>query len=139
MDSQGVCFAAFGPLNHAFALRCGEGLKMKRSMGLDHKTCSRFYEFLSTILIAHEYQAFHMWNFNKISVQSTSINSTLKVDAKKGSKNVNISSSDNKEWMTTMVCISASGSFILHYYIFKETDLQQDYVKLCEPRPIMNP
>jgi hypothetical protein len=96
---------------------------MKRSMGLDHKTCSRFYEFFSTILTTYEYQAFHVWNFNKIGVQSTGINITLKVAAKKGSKHVNISSSYNKEWMTTMVCISASGSFILHYYIFKETDL----------------
>jgi hypothetical protein len=119
-------------------LRCGEGLEMKRSMGLNHKTCSRFYEFLGTIFTAHEYQASHVWNSDETGVQSTGRNSTLKVVAKRGSKHVNVSSSDNREWMTTMVCVSASGTFIPHYYIFKGTYLQQDYVKLCEPGAVMN-
>ena len=104
-------------------LRCGNGLEMKRNRGLNHKTCSRFYEFLSNVLIAHDYLASHVWSSDEIGVQSIGKNSTLKIVAKMGSKHVNVSSSDNRKWMTTMVCVNASSAFILHYYIFKGTYL----------------
>ena len=45
---------------------------------------------------------------------------------------------DTKEWLTIMVCMDASGIFIIYYYIFKRTYIKQDYVALCEPRAAMN-
>ena len=71
-------------------------------------------------------------------MESTSINNTLKVVTKKGSKHVNVSSSDNRKWISTMICISINGTFMSHYYIFKEVYLQHDYIKLCELRAIIN-
>ena len=110
-------------------LRLGEGLEMKRCMGLNHKSCFNFYSGLTTVITSHGYETSHIWNMDETGVQATRKNSTLKVVAKKGSKNVNILVGNNKEWLTIVVCISAHGTYIPPYYIFKSKYLLQDYVE----------
>lgn len=119
-------------------LRLGEGLEMKRCVGLNHKSCSHFYSGLTIVITSHGYEASHIWIMDEIGVQATGRNSTLKVVAKKGSKNVNIPAGDNREWLTIVVCISAQGTYIPPYYIFKGKYLLQNYVELCGPGATMN-
>ena len=71
-------------------LRLGEGLEMKRYIGLNHKSCSHFYSGLTTVITSHGYEASHIWNMNETGIQATWKNSTLKVVAKRNSRNVNI-------------------------------------------------
>ena len=56
----------------------------------------------------------------------------------RGSKNVNILAGDNKEWLTIIVCISAHGTYIPSYYIFKGKYVLQNYVELCGFGAAMN-
>jgi len=73
-----------------------------------------------------------------MGVQAAGRNNTLKVVAKKRSRNVNVLSCDSRKWLILLVCINAIGTFIPHYFIFKGTYLLQDYVKLCRPSAAMN-
>ena len=119
-------------------LRLGEGLEMKRCIGLNHKSCSNFYSGLTTVITSHGYEASHIWNMDETGVQAAGKNSTLKVVAKKGSKNVNMLAGNNKKWLTIIVCISVHGTYIPPYYIFKGKYLLQDYMELCGPGAAMN-
>jgi hypothetical protein len=51
---------------------------------------------------------------------------------------VNILACDNREWLTIIVCISAQGTYIPSYYIYKGKYLLQNYVELCGPGAAMN-
>ena len=58
--------------------------------------------------------------------------------AKKGSKAVRRTIADNKEWMSIMTCISATGSYIPNLYIFKrKTKPKIDYIQNCEVGAVM--
>lgn len=41
-------------------LRIGEGLEMKRCMGLNQVSYSRFYDMLTTVITSHGYEASHV-------------------------------------------------------------------------------
>lgn len=59
---------------------------------------------LTTVRTAHEYEASHVRNVDETGLETVAgRNSSLKVVAKKGSRNVRISTCDNKEWMTILV------------------------------------
>ena len=64
-------------------LRLGEGLEMKRCVGLNHKSCSHIYSGLTTMITSHGYEASHIWNMDETGVQATGKYNTLKVAAKR--------------------------------------------------------
>ena len=68
----------------------GKGLETKRYIGLNKVSCLEFYNNLTTVITSHGYEAFHIWNVDETGVQAVGKNNTLKVVAKKGSKNVNV-------------------------------------------------
>jgi hypothetical protein len=119
-------------------LRLGDSLEMKRCVGLNRISCSWFYTGLSTIVLSHGFEASHIWNMDETGVHATGRNGTLKVIAKKGSKNVNVQGGDSREWLTIAVCVNAIGASIPPYFIFKGKYLMKDYVELCGPGAVMN-
>ena len=129
------CFKSRHP---EVVLRVDEGLEMKRCVGLNKVSCSRFYDNLTTVITTHGYGASHIWNVDETGMQAQGRNNTLKVVAKKGSRNVNVRACDSREWLTILVCISAIGTFIPHYFILKGTYLLHDYVQHCGPGVAMN-
>ena len=116
----------------------GEGLEMKRCIGLNKVSCSQFYDNLTTVITTHGYGASHIWNVDETEVQVAGRNNTLKVVAKKGSKNMNVRVCDSREWLTILVGISAIGTFIPYYFIFKGKYLLHDYVQHCGPGAAMS-
>lgn len=119
-------------------LRIGEGLELKRSMGLINFVCGQFYNNLASLITSQGYNALHIWNMDESRVQAVGRNNTLKVVVKKESKHENVPTCDSREWLIVLVCISAIGTFLPHYFIFKGTYLLQDYVKFCGPCAVMN-
>jgi hypothetical protein len=111
---------------------------MKRCIGLNKVSCSRFYDNLTTVITSQGYEASHIWNVDETRVQAVGRNNTLKVVAKKGSRDVNVRACDSREWLTILVCISAIGTFVPHYFIFKGTYLLQDYIQHCGPSAAVN-
>ena len=111
------CFKSRHP---EMVLRIGEGLELKRCMGLNKVVCGQFYNNLTFVITSQGYNASCIWNMDETGVQAAGRNNTLKVVAKKGSKNVNVPSCDSKKWLTVLVCISAIGTFIPHYFISRE-------------------
>ena len=101
------------------ALRCGEGLKVKRAIGFTKENTTKFYNLLEQVYEAEEYPTSHIWNANEIWIQAEGSNSTLKVIAKRGSKAVRFTNVDNREWLSIMVCISATETYIPNVYIFR--------------------
>ena len=71
------------------------------------------------MITTHGYGASYIWNVDEIGVQAVGRNNTLKVVAKKGSKSVNVRACDSREWLIILVGISAIGTFIPNYFIFK--------------------
>ena len=128
------CFKSWHPY---VVLRLGEGLEMKRCVGLNHKSCSHFYSRFTTVITSHGYEASHIRNMDETRVHATWKNKTLKVVAKRGTKNVNIPAGDNRECLTIVVCISAQGTYTPPYYIFKGKYLLQNSVELCGPGATM--
>lgn len=108
----------------------GESLEMKRCIGLNKVSCSQFYDNLTTVITSHGYGASQIRNVDETGVQAVGRNNTLKVVAKKGSKNVNVRACDSREWLTILVCLSAIGTFIPHYSILKGTYLLHDYFNI---------
>lgn len=119
-------------------LRVGEGLEMKRCIGLNKVPCSRFNDNLTIVITSHGYEASHIWNMDETGIQATWKYSTLKVVAKRGSKNVNIPTSENMKWLTIVVCNGAHGTYIPPYHTFKGNNLLQNYVELCGLGAAMN-
>ena len=77
------CFKSWHPY---VVLRLGEGLEMKRCVGLNHKSCSHFYSGLTIVITSHGYKVSHIWNMDETRVQAIGNNSTLKIVAKRSSK-----------------------------------------------------
>lgn len=119
-------------------LRMGEGLEAKRCIGLNKVSCLDFYNNLTSVITSNGYEASHIWNVDETGVQAIGRNTTLKVVAKKGSKNVNVRAADSREWLTVLVCISVIGTFIPHFFILKGKYLLQNYVQDCGPGTTMN-
>lgn len=76
------------------------------------------------VMLLHSYET---------GLMASGKNSTLKVLALRGSKNVNVSSVDSREHLIIMVCVNAIRSYIPQYYIFKGQRLLDDHMALCEP------
>ena len=55
-----------------------------------------------------------------------------------GSKAILTRMPGSREWLTIVVCVSASGDNILSQYIFTGKEFCGNYVLKCEPDAIMN-
>lgn len=106
--------------------------------GLKQIVCRHLYNNLTSMITFQGYEVSCIWNMDKLGIQAMDRNNTLNIVAKEESKNVNISTCDNRQWLTILVCISAIGTFTLHYFIFKRTYLLQDYVEFCGLSGAMN-
>jgi hypothetical protein len=57
--------------------------------------------------------------------------------AKKGLQSVHSIIPKEREWLSVLVCINATGYHILSFYIFRGKTFQRDYIKKCEDNASM--
>ena len=121
------------------SLRCTDGLEMKRALGLNKDSTTYFYNLLGQVYNAHEYHPNHIWNSDETGVCAGGGNSTMIVVVKKGSKAVRCTVADDREWLSIMTCVNATGSSIPNLYILKRnTKPIINYIKNCEPNVAMS-
>jgi len=74
------------------------------------------------------YQSHQVWNYDESGAQARKDRRGL-VLARKGSKNVQMVTLDQREWITILFCISAKGESILNFYIFIGKRRTRDFLR----------
>ena len=77
-----------------------------------------------------------MWNIDETGCQATQ-SGQAKVFAKRGVKGVHKIVPEEREWLSVLSAINASGQTIPNYYIFKGIRKLRDYTMLCEERTLL--
>ena len=113
-------------------MRIPQGLDMKRAKNLCPSQVQAFYENLQTLYNQEEYPPSHIWNVDENGANA-SRNGFGKVFAPRGTRSVHLfTPNDQREWISVLTCINASGEIIPNYYIFKGLRIRRDYIALCE-------
>jgi hypothetical protein len=100
-------------------LRTAESLDNARARNLCQETVSTFYKNLEELYQQHKYETSHVWNCDKIGVQAGHHSGTH-VLAKKGADLYTADLYPNeREWMSILSCINASGESIPSFYNFR--------------------
>ena len=110
-------------------MRIPQGLNMKRAKNLCPSQVQAFYENLQTLYNQEEYPPSHLWNVNE-SWANASRNGFGKVFAPRGTRNVHLLTPNEREWISVLTCINASGETIPNYYIFKGLRIRRDYIAM---------
>lgn len=117
-------------------LRVSQALETARARGLCAENVESFYKNLQTLLTLHEYSADRIWNCDESGAQAGRSGGGV-VIARKGARHVHSLVPDQREWLSVLVCINASGVSIPSFYVFKGTRFRQNYIERCEPGATM--
>jgi hypothetical protein len=117
------------------SLCTSQGLDLERAKGLCLDHVSIFYENLEAML-ANDYEASHIWNCDEFGAQARR-NGGRWVLAKTGVKSMHSIISKKQDWLSVLVCVNAAGYHIPSFYIFRDKNFQQDYIKHCEDNAFM--
>ena len=112
-------------------LRVPQGLDYKRARAVNPTSCAEFYNNLGSLYDKHSYPPYCIWNIDETGC-SASQSGLAKVFAKKGIKGVHKTMPSEREWLSILTAINASGETIPHYYIFKGVRQLRNYVIRCE-------
>ena len=104
---------------------------MKRAKNLCPSQVQAFYENLQTLYNQEEYPSSHIWNVDE-SGANASRNGFGKVFTPRGTRNVHLLTPNEREWISVLTYINASGETIPYYYIFKGLRIRRDYIALCD-------
>ena len=114
-------------------IRNSQGLEFARAKGLCPENVATFYKTLQDLYDTHGYTPDRIWNCDESGAQAGRNGGGL-VWAKKGCKSVHSLIPNNREWLTVLSCISASGDHIPGFYIFKGKRLKENYIVHCESK-----
>ena len=117
--------------NSRLVLRQPQSLDSNRTRALCPSNVERFYTNLSAIYTQHKYQPSIIWNIDESGVQADR-NGHIRVFASRGTRNMQCVVSNEREHLTILSAISASGVSIPNYYIFKGKRASKTYIQLCE-------
>jgi hypothetical protein len=112
-------------------LRSSQGLEFARARGLCPENVASFYGNLHHLYNTHKYPATNIWNCDESGAQ-TSRNGGGLVWARKGSQTVHSLMPNEREWVTILSCINASGYSIPGFYIFRGKRMMENYIEHCE-------
>ena len=117
--------------NPHLVLRQPQSLDSNRARALCPSNVERFYTNLNAMYTQHKYQPSTIWNIDESGVQANR-NGYTRVFASRGTRNVQCVVPNEKEHLTILSAISASGVSIPNYYIFKGKRASKTYIQLCE-------
>ena len=112
-------------------MRQSQGLEFARAKGLCAENVASFYNNLEQAYQTHNYPPEHIWNCDESGAQAGRNGGGL-VWAKKGSKTVHSLMPNEREWLTVLSCVNASGESIPAFYIFKGKRMRENYIAKCE-------
>ena len=108
-------------------LRLSEGLEFSRAKGLCPENVRSFYSNLEQLYNKENYPVERIWNFDKTDAQAGR-NGGGRVWARKGSRSVHKVLPNEREWITNLTCVNATGDHIPGFYIFRGKRLRSNYV-----------
>ena len=106
-------------------------LDHKRARAVNPESVSEFYSNLATMYNTHHYPPNCVWNIDETSCQVRQ-SGQAKVFAKRGLKEVHKIVPREREWLSVLSTINASGQTIPNYYIFKGIRKLREYTMFCE-------
>lgn len=109
-------------------LRKPQALDQKRARSLCPLTVGSFYSNLQHLYDIHNYSPDHIWNCDESGAQAGKDGGGY-VIAKKGSRAVHMVTPDQREWLSVLSCINASGDFLPNFYIFKGKRRTRNFLK----------
>ena len=112
-------------------LRTSQGLDFARARGLYPENVASFYSNLEQLYRTHRYGPENIWNCDESGAQASRNGGGL-VWARKGSQTVHSLMPNEREWITVLSCINASGQSIPGFYIFRGKRLMDNYIEGCE-------
>jgi hypothetical protein len=118
-------------------LRSAQGLEVNRARNLCLENVQSFYHNLESLYTKHNYDANHVWNCDESGAQTGRNGGGTLVFARRGSKSVYNIIPDEREWLSVLSCINATGEYIPHFFIFKGKCMCRNYIKRCESNSTM--
>ena len=112
-------------------LRVPQPLDHKRARVVNPESVAQFYCNLATMYNTHHYPPNCVWNIDETGCQATQ-SGQAKVFAKRGVRGVHKIVPGEREWLSVLSAINASGQTIPNYYIFKGIRKLRDYTMFCE-------
>jgi hypothetical protein len=98
--------------------------------GLCLENISTFYENLETMLQCG-YEPNYIWNYDESRAQ-VGRNGRGRVLTKKEMRSVHLIIPKDREWLSVLMCVNATGYHIPSFYIFCGKTFQSDYIKKYE-------
>jgi hypothetical protein len=112
-------------------LRTSQGLDFARARDLCLDKVASFYRNLEELYKTHKYAPENIWNCDESGAHARRNGSGL-VWALRGSRIVHSLIPNEREWVTVLSCINASGQSIPRSYIFRGKRVMHNYIELCE-------
>ena len=116
--------------------RCSQGLEVARARSLYPTTAETLYGNLETLYMTHNYPPGHIWNCDESGVQAGRSGGAT-VLARGGSRSVHSIEPNQRENLSVLNCINATGGHIPDSYILKGIYFREDYIANCEDGAIM--
>jgi hypothetical protein len=79
----------------------------------------------------HKHPVTHIWNCDESGAQAGR-NGRGRILAKRGIRSMHTVTPDEREWLSILSCINASGSSIPNFYIFKGRSFRRNFIIRCE-------
>jgi len=117
-------------------LHTTEGLDRDKALNLGLAIVSKFYNTLSSAYEQHSHAPDHIWNCDETGLQAGR-NCGVRVNSKRGRRNVHNIFPKGREWITNLCCVNAIGSSIPRFYIYKGKTQLKNYIHNCEPGAYM--
>ena len=112
-------------------LKVSQGLDQRRAKALNSKNVARFYSNLEQRYLQYNYSPHCIWNIDENGCQASQ-NGLGKVFAKRRLRCIHQVIPTEREWLSVLIAINASGTTIPNYYIFKGIRKLRNYTALCE-------
>jgi hypothetical protein len=118
------------------SFRKSQALETERARGLCKESIQSLYSNLELLYGNHHYEAHQIWNADESGAQAGR-NEGGMVVAKIGSRNVHSIIPDQREWLSVVACINATGHNIQNFYILKEVQFRRNYITRYEDNATM--
>jgi hypothetical protein len=86
-----------------------------------------FYDDLKLLYTQYNYAPDHIWNCDETGAQAGHTGGG-RVFARRGARNVHTVIPKEREWLSVLSCINASGGHIPNFYIFKGKQMRCNFL-----------
>ena len=113
------------------SVRTSQALEVARERGLCEINVKSFYNNLEVLYDKNKYSPDRIWNCDETGAHAGK-NGGGVIIARTGARQVHSIVPDQREWLSVLVCINATGSSISSFYIFKGKRFGANYIQRCE-------